>query len=208
MRNWDIINAKFIISATGPKQYPIALTQVAFIGRSNVGKSSLINSLCRHNGLARVSGTPGKTQTINFYELNAKCLDPETDLRLQLHFVDLPGYGFAKTSKMDKKVWSGFIGEYLEKAHGIVRVCQLIDIRHAPMEIDVQCYKWLKKCGRKVLIVLTKSDKLSKNQVLAQKALFCKEFGLVEDEIAIYSSLNNKERNNLINRLMQEVLPV
>lgn len=207
MKTWDIVKAKFITSAVKKEQYPVALTQIAFIGRSNVGKSSLINSLCRHNGLARVSGTPGKTQTINFYEADVKCLDENSDMRLKLHFVDLPGYGFAKTSKQDKDVWSGFIGNYLEKAQGIVTVCQLIDIRHKPLENDLECFEWLKKCGRKVLVVLTKSDKLSKNQGAAQKALFKRELKLSDKEIIIYSSLDNKERKNLINCLMEDVLP-
>lgn len=207
MRNWDIIRANYIASAVKKEQYPVALTQVAFIGRSNVGKSSLINSLCRRNGLARVSGTPGKTQTINFYEVDAKCLDEGSDLRLKFHFVDLPGYGFAKTSKKDKDVWSGFIGEYLEKARGVVTVCQLIDIRHEPMTIDLECFQWLKSCGRRVLLVLTKADKLSRNQAASQKALFKRELKLADSEIALYSSLNHGERNNLINRIMEDVLP-
>lgn len=207
MRNWDIIKAKYVTSAVKPEQYPVALTQVAFIGRSNVGKSSLINSLCRQNGLARVSSTPGKTQTINFYEIDAKCTDANSDLRLKFHFVDLPGYGFAKTSKTDKDVWSGFIGKYLEKAQGIVTVCQLIDIRHKPLANDLQCFEWLKDCGRNVLLVLTKSDKLSKNQAMAQRALFKKELKLEDKEIVLYSSLDNAERGKLINRLMEDILP-
>ncbi|MDO4936221.1 MAG: ribosome biogenesis GTP-binding protein YihA/YsxC [Phascolarctobacterium sp.] len=207
MKNWDIVNAKYITSAVREEQYPVALTQVAFIGRSNVGKSSLINSLCRHNGLARVSGTPGKTQTINFYEIDGKCLEEDSDLRLKFHFVDLPGYGFAKTSKKDKEVWGGFIGKYLEKARGIVTVCQLIDIRHEPMPIDLECYNWLKDCGRRVLVVLTKADKLSKNQVASQVALFKRELHLEERDVVAYSSLDNKQRGFLIDRLMEDVLP-
>lgn len=207
MRNWDIVKAKFITSAVKQEQYPVALTQIAFIGRSNVGKSSLINSLCRHNGLARVSSTPGKTQTINFYELDAKCTDENSDVRVKFHFVDLPGYGFAKTGKKDKDAWSGFIGKYLEKAQGVVTVCQLIDIRHEPMDNDLQCFRWLQDCGRKVLIVLTKADKLSKNQALSQKALFKRQLKLTDEEIEIYSSLDNKQRGILINRLMKDIVP-
>ncbi len=207
MKNWDLIKANYIASAVKEAQYPVALTQVAFIGRSNVGKSSLINSLCRRKGLARVSSTPGKTQTINFYEVEAKCLDEGSDLRLKFHFVDLPGYGFAKTGKKDKDVWSGFIGDYLEKARGVVTVCQLIDIRHNPMPIDLECYRWLKSCGRKVLVVLTKADKLGRTQAALQKGIFKRELGLSNSEIAIYSSLNHSERNTLINRIMEEVLP-
>ena len=207
MRNWDLIKANFITSAVKKEQYPVALTQVAFIGRSNVGKSSLINSLCRRNSLARVSSTPGKTQTINFYEVEAKDMAPESDLRLKFHLVDLPGYGFAKTSQKDKEVWSGFIGEYLQKATGVVCVCQLIDIRHAPLEIDKQCFQWLKSCGRRVLVILTKQDKLGNNQAASQKALFRRELGLREKEIMLYSSLKHNQRPELICRIMEDILP-
>lgn len=207
MSKWDIVKAKYVTSAVKSDQYPLALTQVAFIGRSNVGKSSLINSLCRQKGLAHVSSTPGKTQTINFYELDAKCLDEGSDLRLKFHFVDLPGYGFAKTSKTDKDVWSGFIGNYLERTQGIVLVCQLIDCRREPLTNDMECYQWLKACGHNVLIVLTKMDKLSRNQINSQMALFRKKLGLGENDIICYSSLDNKQRGVMIDRLMREVMP-
>lgn len=206
MSKWEIIKAKYVISAVRPEQYPVALSQIAFIGRSNVGKSSLINSLCRRNGLARVSSTPGKTQTINFYELEAKSLAEGSDLRVKFHLVDLPGYGFAKTSKKDKEVWGGFIGHYLEKAQGVLTVCQLIDIRHAPLPNDVECFRWLKKCGRRVLVVLTKADKLGRNQVQSQLALFRKEFRLEPGEICVYSSLNHTGREELIDLLMGRIV--
>ena len=123
---WDIIHSKYIASAVRPEQYPQPeLTEVAFIGRSNVGKSSLINSLCRRNGLARVSSTPGKTQTINFYHLEAKrTMEDEFIERQEFYLVDLPGYGFARTGKANRDQWSGFIAKYLSGSDNLSMVCQ------------------------------------------------------------------------------------
>ena len=206
-KGWDIIHSKYIASAVRPEQYPHPeLTEVAFIGRSNVGKSSLINSLCRRNGLARVSATPGKTQTINFYDLEAKrTLEDETVERQEFYLVDLPGYGFARTGKANRDQWSGFIAKYLSGSDNLAMVCQLIDIRHKPLENDVECYHWLKSCGLMVQIILTKADKLSKNAAMSQKALFRREFGLTDDQIMVYSSTQNTTRGELIERIMGAV---
>ena len=206
-KGWDIIHSKYIASAVRPEQYPHPeLTEVAFIGRSNVGKSSLINSLCRRNGLARVSATPGKTQTINFYDLEAKrTLEDETVERQEFYLVDLPGYGFARTGKANRDQWSGFIAKYLSGSDNLAMVCQLIDIRHKPLENDVECYYWLKSCGLMVQIILTKADKLSKNAAMSQKALFRREFGLTDDQIMVYSSTQHTTRGELIERIMGAV---
>lgn len=201
--NWDIIRAKYVASAVRADQYPtIRMIEAAFIGRSNVGKSSLINSLCRRNGLARVSATPGKTQTINFYELEAKRTDEGLDERAKFYLVDLPGYGFARTNHNNKEQWSGFISKYLSGSENLGLVCQLIDIRHKPMDSDMECYQWLRDCGLRVQVVLTKSDKLSKNAAMSQKALFKKEMGLSEDDIITYTSSQHTNRSELINRIM------
>ena len=201
--NWDIIRSKYVASAVRADQYPpTRMIAAAFIGRSNVGKSSLINSLCRRNGLARVSATPGKTQTINFYELEAKRTDEGLDERAKFYLVDLPGYGFAKTNRNNKEQWSGFISKYLSGSDNLGLVCQLIDIRHKPMESDLECYQWLKDCGLRVQVVLTKSDKLSKNAAMSQKALFKREMGLSEDDIITYTSSQHTNRGELINRIM------
>ena len=201
--NWDIIRSKYVASAVRADQYPpTRMIEAAFIGRSNVGKSSLINSLCRRNGLARVSATPGKTQTINFYELEAKRTDEGLDERAKFYLVDLPGYGFAKTNRNNNEQWSGFISKYLSGSDNLGLVCQLIDIRHKPMESDLECYQWLKDCGLRVQIVLTKSDKLSKNAAMSQKALFKREMGLSEDDIITYTSSQHTNRGELINRIM------
>ena len=201
--NWDIIRSKYVASAVRADQYPtLRMIEAAFIGRSNVGKSSLINSLCRRNGLARVSATPGKTQTINFYELEAKRTDEGLDERAKFYLVDLPGYGFAKTNRNNKEQWSGFISKYLSESENLGLVCQLIDIRHKPLDSDVECYQWLKECGLRVQVVLTKSDKLSKNAAMSQKALFKRELGLSEEDIITYTSSQHTNRSELINRIM------
>lgn len=202
--SWDIIHAKYVASAVRADQYPAEkLIEAAFIGRSNVGKSSLINSLCRRNGLARVSSTPGKTQTINYYELEARRNLEEGEERASFYLVDLPGYGFAKTNHNNKDLWSGFISKYLSGSENLAIVCQLIDIRHKPMESDLECFRWLQSCGLRVMIVLTKSDKLSKNAAMSQKAMFKRELGLKESEIITYTSSQHTNRGELISRIMQ-----
>ena len=200
---WDIIHAQYITSAVRADQYPTPpLIEAAFIGRSNVGKSSLINSLCRRNGLARVSSTPGKTQTINFYGLQAKRTTEGQEERADFYLVDLPGYGFANTAKTNKDKWSGFISKYLSGSDNLGLVCQLIDIRHKPLDSDIESYHWLLDCGLQVQVILTKADKLSKNAAMAQKALYKRELGLDDSRIMTYSVTQNTMRSELIGRIM------
>jgi GTP-binding protein len=204
-KTWDIINANYLASAVKVSQYPVpALEEIAFIGRSNVGKSSLINSLTRRKGLARVSSSPGKTQTINFYDLRAKC-SGEEELRKQFYLVDLPGYGFARTSKDNKNQWSAFIGKYLEDSPKLKLVCQLLDIRHNLMESDLACYQWLATCGIPVIVILTKSDKLSKSAAQNQVNKFKRDLGLNDERILAYSATNHLMRGELIERIMQYI---
>jgi len=206
LKQWDLITAKYLASAVNSAQYPVPpMEEIAFIGRSNVGKSSLINSLTRCRGLARVSGSPGKTQTLNFYELCAKRMLGEVEERRIFHLVDLPGYGFARTAKDNREQWSAFIGKYLENSENLKMVCQLIDIRHKPMDSDVACYHWLMDCQRPTMVVLTKADKLSKGAGMAQKELFKREFGLDDSRIIIYSSTAHTMRNELITRVMDYI---
>ena len=208
INQWDLIKAKYAASAVRPDQYPAPyLDEVAFIGRSNVGKSSLINSLTRRNGLARVSGSPGKTQTINFYEIEGKRILERTDQRKQFYIVDLPGYGFARTSKENKDQWSGFIRKYLSGSEHLRLVCQLIDIRHKPLDSDIDCYHWLMGCGVPVQLILTKSDKVSKNVAASQKALFKRELGLDDERIMTYTSSQHTARGELIARIMDYMQP-
>lgn len=192
-----ITQGKYIASAVKVEQYPERkLKEIVFIGRSNVGKSSLINSLTRVGGLARVSGTPGKTQTINFYELSAKI--PGQEERKDFYLVDLPGYGYAKTGQENRKRWSKFIDEYLIKSQELQFVCQLIDIRHEPMKSDVEMFQWLVAQNLPVLVIATKADKLSKNGVQKSVAGIKRALGIAEIDVLPYSSVKSEGRSELL----------
>ncbi|HIX83843.1 MAG TPA: ribosome biogenesis GTP-binding protein YihA/YsxC [Candidatus Megamonas gallistercoris] len=193
----NIIRAKYIASAVKKAQYPTEKRkEIAFIGRSNVGKSSLINSLTRVHNLARVSGQPGKTQTINFFELTARIIETGED-RL-FHLVDLPGYGYAKTAQTNRKQWAKFIEEYFLSSEQLQFVCQLIDIRHAPMKSDVEMFDWLVKNNVPVLIIATKADKISRGAVAKQIAQIKKTLGVKQIDILPYSSVKNAGRSELL----------
>ena len=149
-----IIKAELERVAVNPSQYPNSnLPEIAFAGRSNVGKSSFINSLVNRKSLARTSGKPGKTRTINFYNIND-----------EFRFVDLPGYGYAKVSKEEKEKWGYIIEEYLNSRENLVEVIQLVDIRHSPTKEDIMMHNWLKVYGFKGIVIATKSDKINKNK--------------------------------------------
>jgi len=140
--------------AVKPMQYPEpSVPEIAFAGRSNVGKSSLLNLLTRRKNLARVSGSPGKTRTINFYRIND-----------EFRIVDLPGYGYARVSKSESEKWGAMMESYLENREGLLKVIQLVDIRHKPSAQDVQMYDYLKYFNLDGIVVATKADKVSSNQ--------------------------------------------
>ena len=204
-----ITQGKYIASAVKKDQYPERrLPEVVFIGRSNVGKSSLINSLTRVRGLARVSSQPGKTQTINFFALTAKLLDKESGaeaIRKDFYLVDLPGYGYAKTGKERRKIWKKFIDEYLLASPQLQFVCQLIDIRHEPMASDIEMFQWLVENNIPVLIVATKADKLGKNARQKNVAAIRRALGVKELSVLPYSSVKNEGRSDLLD-VIREIL--
>lgn len=192
-----VTQGKYICSAVKRDQYPKdKLPEIVFWGRSNVGKSSLINSLTRTKQLARVSSQPGKTQTINFFEIGIK-LKGETE-RKNFHLVDLPGYGYAKTGRENRKTWSKFIEEYLVSSEELRFVCQLMDIRHEPMSSDLDMLNWLMSKNIPVLIVATKSDKLSGNGRSKQLSVIRKAVGIPEISVLPYSSVKNDGRQDLL----------
>ncbi len=173
-----INKSDFVISAVRKKQYPAdGLPEVAFVGRSNVGKSSLINTLINRKNLARTSGKPGKTQTINFYLINDN-----------FHLVDLPGYGFAKVSRDIKEKWAEFIEEYLNDRPNLMGIIQLIDLRHPPTEDDVMMYEWLKHLGIPFLLVATKADKISRGQHLKHKKIIREKLMINDEDIQLFSA--------------------
>ena len=192
-----ITQGQYIASAVKPEQYPEEdLPEIVFIGRSNVGKSSLINSLTRVNNLARVSSSPGKTQTINFFDVGLKIAGVEG--RKAFYLVDLPGYGYAKTGKEKRKIWSKFIEEYLLNSPRLKFVCQLIDIRHEPMNSDVDMFHWLVENDIPVLIVATKADKVGKNAKEKNIVAIKRKLGIQEVSVLPYSALKNEGRSDLL----------
>lgn len=198
-----ILNAKYLASAVRPDQYPPGeMVEVAFIGRSNVGKSSLINSLCRHRGLALVSGRPGKTQTVNFFSVNAR-LDEEQ--RIEWFLVDLPGYGYAKTAKSNKLQWSKFISQYIMESPRLRLVCQLIDIRHDPMESDKEAYQWLSQGPAPVQLIATKADKLNRSQIKKNTDTIARQLG-AQGKVIPYSALKGDGRDELLDTISR-ILP-
>lgn len=192
-----ITQGKYLASAVKKEQYPEEQRkEIVFIGRSNAGKSSLINSLTRVHNLARVSSQPGKTQTINFYDIGAK-IDGIED-RKDFYLVDLPGYGYAKTGMESRKTWSKFINEYLLHSTNIQFVCQLIDCRHEPMNSDIEMFRWLVENGIPVLVIATKADKIGKNTINSNIAKIKKALGIPELDVLPYSSLKNTGRTELL----------
>lgn len=140
--------------AVAPTGYPKdELPEIAFVGRSNVGKSSFINAMLNRINLARTSGKPGKTRTINFYLINE-----------QFRFVDLPGYGYAQVSFTERNRWRGIIEKYLKSRNNLKVICLIVDIRHKPSEQDIEMYKWIEAYNLKTIVIATKADKISKSQ--------------------------------------------
>ena len=148
--------------------------EIAFAGKSNVGKSSLINALMNRKSLARISATPGKTQTINFYNINR-----------EIYLVDLPGYGYAKVSEKEKEAWGKMIERYLHKSTMLKAVFLLIDIRHDPSKNDKMMYDWILHQGYEPVIIATKLDKLKKSQVAKQLKAIRTGLGLVSGTTVI-----------------------
>ncbi|QMU07481.1 ribosome biogenesis GTP-binding protein YihA/YsxC [Levilactobacillus suantsaii] len=157
----EVNHVELVMSAVQPSQYPTTgYPEIALVGRSNVGKSSLTNVLINRRSYARTSSQPGKTQTLNFYNVED-----------QLYFVDVPGYGYAKVSKTEREKWGTMIETYLTQREQLKGVVSLIDARHAPTAADVQMYQWLAYYDLPTLIVATKSDKVARgkwNQTISQ----------------------------------------
>lgn len=192
-----IINkAELEAVAVKPSQYPPEdLAEIAFAGRSNVGKSSLLNLLVNRKKLAYVSSTPGKTRTINFYRINDN-----------FRIVDLPGYGYAKISKKVSEQWGEMIEGYLKMRPNIIKVIQLVDIRHEPSKQDVQMYSYLKNYDLDGVVVATKADKISKGALQKHISVIRKKLSMsVEDIVIPVSSLKKQGHDELLS-VMKEML--
>lgn len=187
-------NIELLISAVKPDQYPeTGLEEVALSGRSNVGKSTFINSMIGRKNMARTSQQPGKTQTLNFYNIDD-----------QLVFVDVPGYGYAKVSKTQREQFGKMIEKYITQREQLKLVIQLIDIRHNPTEDDILMYDFLKYYELPVLIIATKEDKIAKGKIQKHLKAIKERLELEEEDTIIsYSSINNKNQQTIWNAIQQ-----
>ena len=171
--------------------------EFAFAGKSNVGKSSLINALMNRKAYARTSAQPGKTQTINFYNIND-----------ELYYVDLPGYGYAKVAQSEKEKWAGMIERYLHRSRQLRQVFLLVDIRHEPGANDRQMYQWILHNGYRPTVIATKLDKINRSQIAKQVKLVRTALGMRRDDVLIPFSAETKQGREeiwaLIERLAQD----
>ena len=189
-----IINTEFVTGAVSSKQYPKDFfPEFAFVGRSNVGKSSLIRSLLNRKKLVRISSTPGKTREINFFRINEK-----------LMFADLPGYGFARITPALQKKWKQMIEEYLINREPLIAIVFIVDIRRKPTALDITLKEWLEDLGRNYILVITKSDKLSGTERNKQTKIIKSAF-MGENALAAvtYSSKNHLGRKELWSQLQK-----
>ncbi len=182
-----IKSAEFVTSATQPSQYPPALLpEIAFAGRSNVGKSSLINVLANRKHLVKTSSTPGRTRLINFFEINR-----------QMGFVDLPGYGYAKVPESVKKTWGPMIETYLSTRKTLRGVIVILDIRRAPRQEELNLINWLHHYSISAIFVLTKTDKLSKNKQAQKLDLIAGVLERDKSNFILFSAKSRRGRNTL-----------
>lgn len=179
----NIHNVSLTISAVRPNQYPsTGYMEFAFAGRSNVGKSSLINKLLNRKSMARVSGTPGKTVTINFYNIDDT-----------IYLVDLPGYGYAQRSKSETEKWGKMMEDYLANREPLVQTILLVDSRHKPTKDDITMANWIRHYHDNLIVVATKMDKLKKREIEPNLALIWETLEMGEDDILVPFSTKDDE---------------
>lgn len=177
-------------------QYPqINLEEIAFVGRSNVGKSSFINAFLNRKNLARTSSKPGKTRTVNFYNVN-------NDFRL----VDLPGYGYAKVSKSEKEKWKEIIETYLSNRENLLEVILIVDIRHAPSKEDVLMYNWLLEYGFTGYVIATKMDKISKGRLNKHIKIIKETLKIKDSNLILPFSSESKSNLEKIHQTIETIL--
>ena len=196
----NIHNVSLTTSAVSEKQYPkMNIPEIAFVGRSNVGKSSLINKLLNRKSLARVSQTPGKTVTINFYNVDDT-----------VHLVDLPGYGYAQRSQSEIQKWGNMIENYLRDREELIKTVLLVDARHAPSKDDLTMIDWIKAYDDSgVIVVATKVDKLKKSEIEPNLTMICEKLGLDENDVLVPFSIKDDEGKisvwDMINMMLADV---
>ena len=189
------VNLEIVIGPTS--KLPVtALPEIAFAGKSNVGKSSLINTLICRKSLARTSSQPGKTQTINYYNVNNN-----------MYFVDLPGYGYAKASAQAKADWGKMIENYLHRSSSLKAVFLLTDIRHEPKSNDIQMYDWIVRNGFQPVIIATKSDKINKSQIAKNLKIIREGLNAPRNTVIIPFSAENKSGREEIYNIITDMIP-
>ena len=187
-----ITSAEFITSATKPSQYPsMAMPEIAFAGRSNVGKSSLINTLVNRKHLVKTSSTPGRTRLINFFDINR-----------QMSFVDLPGYGYAKVPVAVRKKWGPMIETYLSGRETLRGVVVIMDIRRIPRQEELNLLGWLNHYAIAGILVLTKTDKLSKNKQASQHHLIARALERPKNDFILFSAKTRRGRDTIWNAIL------
>ena len=193
-----IKKSEFVTSAVTKDQYPESeLPEIAMVGRSNVGKSSLINMLLNRKNLARTSGTPGKTQLINFFDIDGK-----------FTLVDLPGYGYARVSKEQKKTWGKIIETYLQTRTNLLEVFLLVDLRHKPTQEDIDMYQWIKSYGFNGIVVGTKHDKIKRSQLQKHIKIIRDTLGMDSDAVLVTASTMTRDGKYDIWEILNELFEV
>lgn len=168
-------------------QYPGEnLPEIALVGRSNVGKSSFVNAMINRRNLARTSSQPGKTRTLNFYNIDEK-----------FRFVDLPGYGYAVASKKDQEEWANAINTYLENRPNLKEIFLIVDFRHSPTDMDKMMYDYIVSSGYRGIVIATKSDKVKLNQHIKNKNQIKKKLGVTDENIVVFSSEKSSNKDSV-----------
>lgn len=194
----NFLNASFFTTAVNPSQYPTdGIPEIALAGRSNVGKSSLINCIINRKNLARTSSSPGKTATINFYDIDGA-----------VRIVDLPGYGYAKVSKTEKERWAKMIEKYLSSRENLVQVIQLVDARHAPTSDDKLMLDWIRDFGFEPVVIATKIDKIAKTKLEGNLEVIYNELNLDDNSILLPFSAEKKLYKEDMQEIIKEILGI